>query len=61
MTNQYLPALPEVIELDMDALAPEDHSFEYGSLDEFQMKAEVQAAQQHRQNQMRRHRSNHWA
>jgi hypothetical protein len=63
MTNQnQLPSSSDVIEFNLEGLHPDgDVSFEYGSLDEFQLKAEMQAAQQHRQNQQRRHRSNHWA
>lgn len=55
----YLPALPEVIELEIEEITlyglPEDDTFEVGGYDEFQMLAEHQAikaqqkAKQHRE------------
>lgn len=43
MTVQYLPPVPELIELDMRALFPEDYPEPSDVLEEFQMRAEHQA------------------
>lgn len=48
MTVQYLPPVPELIELDMQSLYPPDDGFEptvfdFDPYDEFQMRAEHQA------------------
>lgn len=55
-TIQYLPALPNVIELDLEALCPEEDTLEVGGYEEFQMKAEMQAVRQRQKIKMNRHR-----
>jgi hypothetical protein len=58
MSNvQYLPPVPELIELDMRALFPEDYPEPETDLDEFQMRAEHQAIRDSmkRKNQRMRH------
>jgi len=54
--SHQLPALPDVIELDLEALNPDDDSIEFGGYEEFQFRAELDAVRQRQKIKMNRHR-----
>lgn len=61
-TKTYLPALPDLIEIDMESLHAVGSDEQQGGdpLEELQMRAELAAIKERQKNKMLRHRQTEW-